>query len=350
MDLMNRRLYLVGLLALVVIAASAVYVATRVDPDDLRTQRTVRTAGDLPVLAGTVPALTGGRGWLNSPPLTPADLQGKVVVYDFWTYSCVNCLRTLPHLQSLYRRYHAEGLEIVGIHSPEFDFERLHGNVTQAVSDLGVTWPVLFDDDMEVWRSFGNQYWPAEYLADGQGRVRAHHIGEGDYSQKEDEIRALLGVDPSAPRADATGYTEPRPTAAQTPELHVGTDFGGAGECSSPGDYKTRTDFSVPDPQPSDSFALSGSWTISGQRGLAGDGASLVLRYRATEVNVVMAAGGADAQVTIELDGETTKTVAVSMSQLYNVVDGGPSGYHTLTLRPSPGAALEVFAFTFGTN
>lgn len=350
MTSMNRRLYLVALLALTVIAGSAVYVATRVDPDDLRTNRTVRTEADLPVLAGSVPSLAGGRGWLNSPPLTPADLLGKVVVYDFWTYSCVNCLRTLPHLQSMYRRYHAEGLEIIGIHSPEFDFERQHGNVTQAVSDLGVTWPVLFDDDMEVWQAFNNNYWPAQYVADRDGRVRAHHIGEGDYSQKEDEVRALLGVAVTAPRADATGVAEPTPTAAQTPEIIVGTDFGGARKCSSPGAYETRTDFSVPDPQPADSFALSGSWTISGQRVLASDGASLVLSYRATEVNVVMSASGPGAQVAVELDGQPAKTVPVSKSQLYNVVDQGPSGYHTLTLRPSPGAVLEVYSFTFGTR
>jgi hypothetical protein len=218
------------------------------------------------------------------------------------------------------------------------------------VSDLGVTWPVLFDDDMEVWRAFGNQYWPAQYLADRDGRVRAHHIGEGDYSQKEDEVRALLGVADTAPRADATGVEEPTPTAAQTREIIVGTDFGGARSCSSPGPYETRGDFALPEEQPADSFALAGAWTVSGQRLVAGDGATLVLSYRATEVNVVMAATGVAATVVVELDGQPHTSVAVSRSQLYNVVDGGPSGYHTLTLRPSPGAALEVFSFTFGTR
>jgi len=129
---------------------------------------------------------------------SPNALKGKVVVYDFWTYSCINCIRTIPHLQALYARYHAQGLEIVGIHSPEFDFEKDHGNIAAAVTKLGVTWPVAFDDNMAVWHAFGNQYWPAEYLADPDGKIRSVHFGEGDYSQKEDEVRALLGVDASA--------------------------------------------------------------------------------------------------------------------------------------------------------
>jgi len=302
------------------------------------------------VLAQNVPSLAAAKGWINSQPLSSSDLQGKVVVYDFWTYSCVNCLRTLPHLRALYARYHDQGLEIVGIHTPEFDFEKVHSNVEEAIRDLAVTWPVALDDDQAIWNAFHNQYWPAEYLTDRQGQVRSYHIGEGDYDQKEDEVRALLGVDPASPRAGDTGTAELTPTAAQTPEIHLGTDFDGSRWCSSPEDYATGDGFTVPDPQPDDSFALSGAWTITGQSAVAGDGASLVLRYRATEVNVVMAASGPGASVDVELDGMPLRTEAVSFSQLYRIVEGGPSGFHTLTLHPSNGAKLEVFAFTFGTN
>ncbi len=222
---MGRRVYLFALLALVAVAAGAVYVATNTDPSSVGGTRTVSAASDLPVLADQVPSLDGNKGWLDSPPLAASDLLGKVVIYDFWTYSCVNCVRTIPHLQELYAAYHPLGLEIVGIHSPEFDFEKDHDNVQRAIGELGVTWPVVLDDDMNVWKSFGNQYWPAEYLADQKGQVRSVHFGEGDYSQKEDEVRALLNVPASTPRVDMA-TTDSTPAPQQTPEIHLGTDFG----------------------------------------------------------------------------------------------------------------------------
>ena len=360
---MDRRVYLIALVALMAIAGGAVYLAVRTDPNQVVGTRAVHSAADLPVLNDVVPSLEGNKGWLNSDPLTPAALRGKVVVYDFWTYSCINCVRTIPHLQSLYARYHAQGLEIIGIHSPEFDFEKDHGNVTQAVKDLGVTWPVVFDDDMNVWRAFSNQYWPAEYLADQDGKIRSVHFGEGDYDQKEDEVRALLGIDASAPRAGATGTADPTPTALQSPEMHLGTDFDGPQWCASPGSYATRSDFRAPDPQPSNSFALTSSWTIAGQDATsAAADATLVLRYQATEVNAVLSSTVAGDAVIVELDGQPVPAamrppamverdghteVPVGMSDLYHLLEGGPSGAHTLTLRLA--SATSVFAFTFGT-
>ncbi|MEY2569970.1 MAG: hypothetical protein QOE63_320 [Acidimicrobiaceae bacterium] len=371
---MDRRIYLIALVALMVIAGGAVWLAVRTVPNQVVSAKPIHSAADLPVLADSVPSLDGNQGWLNSPALTPADLKGKVVLYDFWTYSCINCLRTIPHLQALYARYHAQGLEIVGIHSPEFDFEKDHGNVTQAVKDLGVTWPVAFDDNMAVWQAFGNQYWPAEYLADEDGKIRSVHFGEGDYSQKEDEVRALLGIDASASRAGATGTPDPTATALQTPEMHLGTSFDGPQWCSSPGDYATRADFTVPDSQPGNTFALSGSWAVGGQDATsASSDATLVLRYQATEVNGVLSSsvssgpgsGALAPQVTtviVELDGQEVPAamrppgmteqdghtvIAVGMSDLYHLIEGGPSGAHTLTLRPT--GATSVFAFTYGT-
>ena len=368
---MDRRPYLVALVLLVAIAGLAVFVATRTDPSTVGGTRTVGAATDLPVLENEVPSIAGGRGWLGSPPLEAADLTGKVVIYDFWTYSCVNCVRTIPHLQALYDRYHAQGLEIIGIHSPEFDFEKDHGNVSRAIAELGVTWPVLLDDDMHVWNAFGNRYWPAEYLADQQGRVRSAHFGEGDYSLKEDEVRALLGVDKSEPRADdlAVGAT---PTAQQTPEIHLGTAFG-AELYSAVRPYAAGPgSFTVPDDLDANTFALGGQWTVDGQAATtASPDAVLALRYQAAEVNVVLGldetpSGAAPAPVTVVIeldgapvpeaarpdgmtvDGEGRTVVAVAAHDLFRLVRAGPTAYHTLTLRPQA-AGVQAYAFTFGT-
>ncbi len=324
------------------------------------------SAADLSVLADSVPPLDGNQGWLNSPPLTPGDLHGKVVIYDFWTYSCVNCVRTLPHLKALYARYHAQGLEIVGIHSPEFDFEKDHDNVEHAVGQLGVTWPVVFDDDMNVWRAFGNQYWPAEYLADQQGRVRSAHFGEGDYSLKEDEVRALLAVPADAPRADADAGTT-TPTAAQTPEIHLGTDFGGALYSASRPYGNGSATFTIPNPQDQNTFALGGAWTVDGQSATTSDASgALALRYQAGEVNLVLGLAGDQAPVPVvvdldgapvpaasrpdgmTVDGAGDTVVTVSGHDLYRLLKSGPSGFHELTVHPQR-AGVQAYAYTFGT-
>ena len=174
------------------------------------------------------------KGWLNSPPLSAGDLAGKVVVYDFWTYSCVNCVRTLPYLRSWHDRYRDDGLVIVGVHSPEFDFEKDHGNVEQAVSRLKVTWPVALDDDMAIWDDFDNRYWPAKWITDRQGRIRYFHAGEGNYAETENVIRTLLGVDASR-RPGPHDPKEPRPAPDEvvqniTQETYLGTERGSVAE------------------------------------------------------------------------------------------------------------------------
>jgi thiol-disulfide isomerase/thioredoxin len=337
----NRRLYLVAAAALAVIAGVSVYVASTVKPGD------VAQTGNLTVLADSVPSVTAAKGWLNSPPLTRTDLAGKVVLYDFWTYSCINCQRTLPHLKALYDRYKGDGLVIIGIHSPEFDFEKDHGNIARAVEHYGVTWPVAFDDDMAIWNAFGNQYWPAEYLTDGQGRLRQIHFGEGDYDTKENEVRTLLGTPSTAPRAAAAGADQ-IVTAAITPEIHFGLAFGGDQFSSSPEKLTAGAQtYSLPDPVRQDTYALSGSWTTTDQGIEAGAGDSVfVLRYRGAEVNLV-AGSGAPIGVIVELDGAPLTTLHVMEHDLYHVVTNGQSGYHTLTFRPQA-AGFQAFAFTFG--
>ena len=339
---MDRRLYLIAAAALVVIAGVSVYVATKVKPQDIASN------ANLSVLADSVPTVVGAKGWINSPPLGDSDLRGKVVLYDFWTYSCVNCQRTLPHLRALYDRYKGDGLVIVGIHSPEFDFEKDHGNVTRAVQHYGVTWPVALDDDMAIWNAFANQAWPAEYLTDAQGRLRQVRFGEGDYDAKENDVRALLAIPSGAPRAPATGADEIE-SAAVTPEIHFGLGFGGAQLDSSrePLTKGTRS-YSLPDPVPQDTFALQGSWSATDQGVEAADAdAVLVLRYRGAEVNLV-AGSSAPVMVAVELDGAPLRTLTVSDHDLYNVITNGPSGYHTLTFKPAATTPFQAFAFTFG--
>jgi len=337
----NRRLYLVAAAALAVIAAVSVYVATTVEPNELSGSH------DLSVISDSVPSLVTARGWLNSPPLTPTALEGKVVLYDFWTYSCVNCVRTLPHLRALYDRYQGDGLVIIGIHSPEFEFEKNHDNVARAVQHLGVTWPVAFDDDMDIWNAFTNRAWPAEYLADRDGRLRAVRFGEGDYDEKENDIRTLLAIPSGAPRAAPAGG-DPVFTAAITPEIHFGLAFGGSQISSSPQPLIKGTQaYTLPDPVLQDTFALQGNWTVTDQGVESVDaGATFVLRYRGSEVNLV-AGSSTGTQLAVDLDGAPLTTVMVSDQDLYNIVKDGPDGYHTLTFHPGV-AGFQGFAFTFG--
>jgi hypothetical protein len=254
----------------------------------------------------------------------------------------------LPHLRALFDRYTGDGLVIIGVHSPEFDFERDHDNVARAVAHYGVTWPVALDDDMAIWNSFANQAWPAEYLTDRQGRLRQVRFGEGDYDDKENEVRTLLGVPSGAPRAAPAGADQVL-TAAITPEIHLGLAFGGAQLSSSPEPLtKGLQPYSLPDPVPQDTFALRGGW-IANDQGVAStssDG-TFVLRYRGAEVNLV-AGASAPMTVSVELDGAPLTALTVMEHDLYNVVSNGPSGYHTLVFKPQGPTSLEMFAFTFG--
>jgi thiol-disulfide isomerase/thioredoxin len=193
--------------AVVAVAAVAVGIARRTPaervvaaaPTDVPSGRAT-TAASLPVLASSAPAIEAS-GWINSPALAPTDLAGKVVLYDFWTFGCVNCQNTLPYVKAWYARYAADGLVVLGIHSPEFSYEAQADNVRAYVAEHGITYPVALDPDHVVWRAFDNHYWPNFYLHDRSGQRRYTHIGEGSYRETEDAIRALLGVDPSSPRA-----------------------------------------------------------------------------------------------------------------------------------------------------
>lgn len=348
--------YVVAAVALVALAAGAVLVALRVEPADVA--GTVDPAA-LPV--GAAAPAVDVEGWLNSPPLAPPDLDGRVVVYDFWTYSCVNCVRTLPYLRSWWDRYRDDGLVLVGVHSPEFDFERDHGNVAAAVERLGVTWPVALDDHHATWDAFANRFWPAKYVTDREGRVRYTHIGEGRYDETEDVLRELLGVDPSSPRAADPGARDATPAAGEivTPETYLGTARGRAGAVAGERDYRD------PGPLGIDEVGLVGRWRADGEQVTAVDaGAAIRLRYSAAEVNLVLAPPGATpVDVAVEVDGapvpaadrppgmrqlpDGRTVVAVTAPDLYRLVAGDRVAVHELRLTATaPG--VSAFAFTFG--
>ncbi|MGH9244072.1 MAG: redoxin domain-containing protein [Acidimicrobiales bacterium] len=364
---MSRRLSFVAFGALAVIGIGAVILVGRIDPTRGRLGRAAQDPEDLAVLADSVPDVTtAAAGWLNVPELRPTDLDGRVVVYDFWTYSCVNCLRTLPYLRAWHERYQADGLVIVGVHSPEFDFEKGRENVSRAVDDLDVTWPVALDDDMVIWTLFQNAYWPAKYVVDRDGRLRYVHFGEGAYDETEDVLRSLLGVDRSAPRAaEVDGSGEPRAATGQTPETYLGSLRGRT--ASPEGLDLGEREFTAPRDMPDDSFALSGRWEVAEEYvGAREARAEIVLRYRASEVNLVLeAVGGAPIEVDVELDGEPldpaavaadvttqpdeTTAVSVNEPRLYALVADGPSGYHELRLT-ALASGVRAYAFTFGTR
>jgi thiol-disulfide isomerase/thioredoxin len=361
----HQRRYLMMAAALVAVAVAGVVAAVHTSPGKLSAGAT--DLGNLQV-GPEAPAVTA-KGWLNTAPLTKADLAGKVVVYDFWTYSCVNCVRTLPYVRSWYDRYRQDGLVVIGVHSPEFDFEKNHANVARAVHDLGVTWPVAFDDNMDVWNAFNNQYWPAKYITDRQGRIRYFHPGEGSYSETEDVIRTLLGLPASAPRAAPPhGGSTVQQDQPVTPETYLGTERGTAGATVGASSYPE------PGTPPSDTARLAGRWTASGQFVQAGQAAAaIVLHYRAREVNLVMSPGVSSAgaspasgavDVLVLLDGKplppgyrTTQTmvdgqgrtfVRVNAADLYRLALGPAIEDHVLRLE-AEGPGVEAFAFTFGT-
>ncbi len=360
---MARRGYLFVAVGLVAVAVLAVVVARSTDPSDLAGIGEVRSAADLPVISdGPLPSLAAGNGWLNSEALSDDDLKGRVVVYDFWTYSCINCVRTLPYVRAWHDRYTKDGLVIVGVHSPEFDFEKIHGNVRAAVKRLGVEHPVVFDDDMAIWRAFQNQYWPAKYIADRKGRLRFVHFGEGEYAKTEDVIRVLLGVGKNAPRAADPKQKERVPGAITTRETYLGNERGSA---ASPQSFDSGTRrFTIPKTLDRNSFALDGDWLVSPQFIESTDAlARLDLRYQAAEVNLVLGRSRKNpTYAVVELDGEPIPSSArgasilerggqtvvdIDAADMYRLIANGPAGDHTLTLRPG-GAGVQAFAFTFG--
>jgi cytochrome c biogenesis protein CcdA/thiol-disulfide isomerase/thioredoxin len=287
---------------------------------------------------GVAPALHADGAWINSPPRTLQQLHGKVVLIDFWTYSCINCLRTLPHLKAWYAAYHAKGLDIIGVHTPEFAFEHVTSNVESAVKRLGVTWPVMQDNSYKTWDNYANQYWPAEYLIDRSGHVRHTHFGEGEYDKTETLIRTLLGAHGTMARhvADTT------PSGPLTPETYLGyarlsSYVGSKLVPDVPAGYTFAK--SVPD----DELSYAGNWRIGAQRIVAGRDARLRLRFAARNVYIVLGGRGI---VHALINGKPSATIKVDAQRLYTVRASMQSINALLELRFTPG--IQAYSFTFG--
>jgi cytochrome c biogenesis protein CcdA/thiol-disulfide isomerase/thioredoxin len=294
---------------------------------------------------GRAPDFQGISHWLNSQPLTLASLRGKVVLIDFWTYSCVNCIRTLPYVKRWYETYRGAGLVVVGVHTPEFAFEHVPGNVEKAVRSFGIDYPVALDSDYSTWTAWGNRYWPAEYYVDRQGHVRYAHFGEGDYGETEKVIRTLL-AEKNLPAPVSGSINDQTPTEALTPETYLGTDRLSS-LVGSPVVEGREATYEIPNVVPQNAVAYGGRWTVGRERIVAGEGARLRLSYHARRVYLVLGTGDVDGSVRVATDGKPLKTVTVTGDRLYTLAAlPGPAADHTLDLSFSPG--VEAYAFTFG--
>ncbi|MFF3035509.1 cytochrome c biogenesis protein DipZ [Streptomyces rubiginosohelvolus] len=299
-------------------------------------------------LCGQAPPIEGISSWLNTPGDKPVDLKslrGKVTLIDFWTYSCINCQRAVPHLQDWERAYRDAGLRIIGVHSPEFAFEKKRSNVVSGAKKLGVTWPVALDNDLTTWDNYRNRFWPAKYLIDARGTVRYFKFGEGQYDQTETMIRELLRqADPTVVLPEPTGRAMDDLTAGRTPETYLST-LRIRGYLGTPlVDDKPAVYRFPKDPLPVNKLSLDGTWTAGYEHFTAGPDARLALAYRAKNANLVLAGTG---KVTVIVDGRTTRTIDVSGSPtLYRLTDDKDPRTARLELRLDEG--LEAYAFTFG--
>lgn len=301
------------------------------------------------------PEFSGIKTWLNSQPLTMESLRGKVVLVDFWTYSCINCIRTLPYITSWDSKYRKEGLVIVGVHSPEFEFEKKPENVMGAISRYGILYPVALDSDLSTWQNFDNLYWPAHYLIDREGRVVYTHFGEGGYDVTENNIRFLLGIKGKAAPEAAEALHAPD----QTQETYLGyaraESFAGMERIS----RNAAAQYSFPLSLPTDAWALSGQWEVTSQKIVSKSaGASLRLSFKASRVFLVLGTiDGRAVHVSVLLNGSPPGKIAgvdaqggnltIRHNALYELIDQERPERGTIEIKSSdPG--LEAYAFTFG--
>ena len=326
-------------------------------------------AGAAPPVEGELPELAGAVTWLNSPPLTRAALRGKVVLIDFWTYSCINCLRALPYVKSWYARYRADGLIVIGVHAPEFAFEKNLANVTRAVHDLGITYPVALDNDYAIWKAFNNQYWPAHYFVDAAGRIRGHHFGEGDYAASEQLLRQLLTEAGAAHLPGDTGGAAGTGVEAasdqqqvSSPETYVGYERA-ANFASGGGEVPDHPHaYATPHTLQLNQWGLSGSWRVEPERAVATAArAGIVFRFRARDLHLVLgppdAAHAIRFRVTVDghapgddhgTDVKPDGTGTVTEQRLYQLLrQSGGAAEHTFAIEfLDPG--VQAYSFTFG--
>ena len=322
---------------------------------------------DLPV-EGHAPSLAGAVEWLNSPPLTQEALRGKVVLVDFWTYSCINCIRTLPYVRAWAEKYKDQGLVVVGVHAPEFAFEKKIDNVRKAVGDFGITYPVAIDNDYRIWRAFSNSYWPAHYLIDAKGQVRYHQFGEGEYTETEQAIQDLL-------HEAGDGRAESAPVAPEAKGAEASPDLGNIRSGEIYLGYRQATNFVSPEKVSTDApqdysagkprlnqWGLAGTWTVGGEQAtLDRAGGSIAYRFSARDLHLVLGPGAAGKpvrfQVTVDgkapgadhgADTDAAGNGTVASTRLYQLVrqSAGVEARDFEIRFLDPG--VEAYAFTFG--
>ena len=299
---------------------------------------------------GAAPAFVGTQRWFNTPggrPLSIAGLRGRVVLIDFWTYTCINCIRTLPYLEAWDAKYRRIGLTIVGVESPEFPFEADAGNVANAIRQFAIRYPVVQDNNLATWNAWGNQYWPADYLVDADGQVRYAAFGEGDYTRTEAAIRALLaqaGARNLGSGAQARDVVVP--SAEATPETYLGTARA-AGWVGGEPLFGTHT-YSAPGYVLAlNDFAYGGTWTIGNQQALAVAGATIDADVMARNVYIVLSPPAhGSGSVAVSVDGHPTTTLRVTGQRLYTVASFATDSRHAIHLRFAPGTS--GYSFTFG--
>ncbi|MEW2164840.1 cytochrome c biogenesis protein CcdA [Streptomyces sp. NPDC007084] len=296
---------------------------------------------------GTAPAIEGISKWLNTPGGAPVDLKaqrGKVVLIDFWTYSCINCQRSIPHIKAWDRAYKAAGLEVIGVHAPEFAFEKNAANVADQTRKMGITYPVALDNKLTTWDNYRNRFWPAKYLIDARGTVRYFTFGEGKYDQTENLIRDLLKqADPGVRLPQRTRQKADDLTQDRTPETYL-SNFRIRNYVGDPlADDKAKT-YHFPADIPVNGVALDGTWTAGYEYFTAGPDARIALNYRAKNANVVLAGDGS---VQVSVNGGPTRTVEVhGTPTLHELVSTAKARNARLELRLSPG--VRAYSFTFG--
>jgi len=306
---------------------------------------------NLPI-SGKAPDLAAGE-WINSAPLSMQSLKGKVVLIDFWTYSCINCIRTLPHMNAWQEKYADKGLVIIGVHTPEFEFEKDYANVKSAVEKYGIKYPVVQDNNYETWRAYGNSYWPRKYMIDKDGNIRYDHIGEGGYEATEKVIQQLLGV-----TGNVTNISDTAPTQSQSPELYLGYEFAipRGQNLGNPEGFRpeTITNYQPAEVTQGNIIYLSGRWFSAADKIIAVEDAKLRLVYRAKNVNIV--AEGANIQVKLEgfplpanfagIDADGSGFVTINEQRLYNIISAPDYMTRMMEIDAQPGFGL--YTFTFG--
>jgi cytochrome c biogenesis protein CcdA/thiol-disulfide isomerase/thioredoxin len=317
---------------------------------------------------GSMPALAGATGWLNSPPLTRESLRGKVVLVDFWTYSCINCLRALPYVKRWYETYKDHGLVVIGVHAPEFAFERDPDNVRRAVGELGIAYPVAIDDEYAIWRGFSNQYWPAHYFIDASGDIRAHHFGEGDYEGSERIIRELLtqagykDLPPSGTAPAAAGIeAAPDMEHVSSAETYIG--YRRADGFRSPGGFADdrAKSYALPTSLELNEWGLLGRWTDDPEKAVldAAPG-KIEFRFLARDLHLVLGpAGDKPVRFRVRLDGvapganhgvdtDAEGNGVIREQRLYQLIrQTSPVAPHTFSIEFLDGG-VQAYSFTFG--